>query len=117
MDEPLRRKIDHQTPEWVRDDATFFITICALPRGENHLCREVVGRSILDSVIHYHEKQKWFCQIVVLMPDHVHFMLNFPDVPTFSNIVGDWKRWLATRHNIRWQENFFDHRVRNEDND
>ena len=44
-------------------------------------------------------------------------MLNFPDVPTFSNIVGDWKRWLATRHNIRWQENFFDHRVRNEDND
>ena len=117
MDEALRRKVDHQTPEWVRDDAAFFITICALHRGKNHLCHKVIGKAVLNSVVHYHEKQKWFCHIVVLMPDHVHFMLSFPDVTTFSNIVGDWKRWITTRHKIQWQENFFDHHVRNEDND
>jgi REP element-mobilizing transposase RayT len=117
MDLPPRRKMDHQTPEWVRHDATFFITICALPRGQNHLCHESIGKALLDSVIYYHEKQKWFCEIVVLMPDHVHLMLNFPDVPAFSPIVGDWKRWTTRRLKISWQEDFFDHRVRNEDND
>jgi putative transposase len=115
--EPYRQKLDLQTPEWVRDDATFFITICATPRGKNHLCHDIVGRAILDSVIHYHERLKWFCHIAVRMPDHIHLMLSFPDVPTFANIIGDWKRWSAIRHKIGWQENFFDHRIRNEDND
>ncbi len=51
------------------------------------------------------------------MPDHVHLMLSFPDVPTFANIVGDWKRWQTVRHKIEWQENFFDHRIRGEESD
>jgi hypothetical protein len=25
----------------------------------------------------------------------------------------DWKRWLASRQKINWQDGFFDHRLRN----
>jgi len=40
--------------------------------------------------------------------------LGFPDVASFSGIIGDWKRWLNTKLGITWQENFFDHRIRSE---
>ena len=51
------------------------------------------------------------------MPDHVHLLLSFGEVDLYSKIIGDWKRWVAVHYGIEWQENFFDHRVRNEDND
>jgi hypothetical protein len=30
-----------------------------------------------------------------------------------SDTIGDWKRYHARRNGILWQENFFDHRLRN----
>ena len=114
MEEPLRKHLDHQTPYWVRNDATFFVTICTEPKGLNQLCHASVGADILKSIEHYHKTYKWFCHLALLMPDHVHFLLSFPDIPSFSPIIGDWKRWGALRHRICWQENFFEHRLRNE---
>ena len=109
--------MDHQTPHWIQDDATFFITICTEPKGLNQLCLQIVGTEILNAIRHYHEGRKWFCHLALLMPDHVHFILSFPDIPSFSPVIGEWKRWLTTSQKISWQENFFDHRIRNEDND
>jgi len=100
MKKPFRIHLDHETPFWIQHDATFFITICTEPRGFNQLC---------------HEKQKWFCHLALLMPDHVHFILSFPDISSFSPVIGDWKRWLTMRQKIRWQENFFDHRLRKDE--
>jgi putative transposase len=47
--------------------------------------------------------------------DESFLPLSFPDVPSFSRIVGEWKHWLSHNHRISWQENFFDHRIRNEE--
>lgn len=112
---PFRIHLDHETPFWVQHDATFFITICTEPRGTNQLCLDKVGIEALKAIRHYHEKQKWFCHLALLMPDHVHFILSFPDVPSFSPLIGDWKRWLTMRQKIQWQENFFDHRLRGDE--
>jgi REP element-mobilizing transposase RayT len=117
MKEPTHRHLDHQTPFWVTESPTYFITICTEPRGLNQLCHEVVGNAALEAVRHYHDRQKWFCHLAMLMPDHVHFLLSFPDGPSYSVVVGDWKRWLKRHHKIVWQENFFDHRIRGEEQD
>ena len=116
MKKPFRIHLDHETPFWVQHDATFFITICTELRGTNQLCLEKVGTDALKSIRHYNEKQKWFCHLALLMPDHVHFILSFPDIASFSPVIGDWKRWLTIRHKVRWQENFFDHRLRRDEN-
>lgn len=26
--------------------------------------------------------------------------------------ISDWKRWTATKTNVQWQRDFFDHRIR-----
>jgi len=114
MDEPRRRHMDHRTPEWIGPGSSYFVTVCALPRGQNHFCLENIGPAVLDSIKYRHEKGLWFCDLAVLMPDHIHLILGFPDVASFSGIIGDWKRWLNTKLGITWQENFFDHRIRSE---
>jgi REP element-mobilizing transposase RayT len=112
MDKSTRPRLNHETPIWVTYDATFFITICTEPRGLNQLCTSHVGTTALNAIRNYQENQKWFCHVALLMPDHVHFILSFPDIPAFAPLIGDWKRWLTRNHQIRWQENFFDHRLR-----
>ncbi len=53
----------------------------------------------------------------MLMPDHVHRLVCFPPDKIMSQVVGLWKRALVRNHAVSWQRNFFDHRVRNEEND
>jgi putative transposase len=109
--------LDHVPPFWVAENPDYFITICAMPRGKNQLCLPTVGPEILRAIHHYHERGRWFCHLAVLMPDHVHFLLSFQDIPSFARPIGEWKKWLVKRCNIDWQENFFDHRIRNKDQD
>jgi putative transposase len=49
------------------------------------------------------------------MPDHVHLLVNISDENRISRIVGIWKAGVARSHNIRWQRNFFDHRLRGDE--
>jgi putative transposase len=50
------------------------------------------------------------------MPDHIHLLVCFPPDKILSRIVGYWKRSLTRSHAISWQRNFFEHRLRNEEN-
>jgi putative transposase len=114
MAKRLHKHLQHQPPEWIGPDACYFLTVCAIPRGRNHFCQPEIGKAVLDSIVYRHEKGIWFCELAVLMPDHIHMIVGFPDVPSFSRIVGEWKHWLAHKHHVSWQENFFDHRIRSE---
>jgi len=108
------RKLDHEAPEWIGPDADYFVTVCADPKGRNHFCHDGIGSVILESIEYRHRKGIWFCDLAVLMPDHIHLIMSFPDVPSIAKVIGEWKRWLARSHGVSWQENFFDHRLRNE---
>jgi REP element-mobilizing transposase RayT len=48
------------------------------------------------------------------MPDHLHALLGFPFDRDMRLIVGRWKAWQVRSLGIRWQENFFDHRIRDQ---
>ncbi len=32
-----------------------------------------------------------------------------------AKIIGPWKQWLSRHHQLEWQENFFDHRLRRDE--
>jgi REP element-mobilizing transposase RayT len=48
------------------------------------------------------------------MPDHLHALLAFPPDKQMSKVIGAWKAFQSKRHGLRWQGNYFDHRIRNE---
>jgi len=52
---------------------------------------------------------------MLLMPDHLHALLIFPHEKPMHAIIASWKGYQAKRLGISWQNNFFDHRIRNRD--
>jgi putative transposase len=49
------------------------------------------------------------------MPDHCHALLSFSPEGEISKVIRNWKRWTARQLSIRWQVDFFDHRLRHEE--
>ena len=114
MDLPVRKRLPHTTPQWVAEGSWFFITINCESRETNQLCKPDPGHTILAAAAHYHEKLTWHCRLMLLMPDHLHAVIIFPREPGMKTTVSNWKRFLTAKHGVKWQRDFFDHRLRDE---
>jgi len=113
MEKQYPNRLFHCTPSWVEDGCVFHIRIrCAL---ENTvvLSQPLIASRLLESVEFYTKKGRWFVHLFLLMPDHLHALVSFPKEQEMSRVIADWKRYYCKQHGIRWQDNFFDHRIRN----
>lgn len=112
MDYPGR--LQHQVPAWVPAGALYHIRIRAEPSQEPSLTHQALSGDLLASARRYHGCQRWWCNLILLMPDHLHALLVFPEEKGLAQTIRDWKRGVARCHGVRWQSNFFDHRIRND---
>jgi REP element-mobilizing transposase RayT len=110
-----RRQLHHTTPDWVKAGSIFFITVCCERRDENQLCHQEIGTALLDSARYYHLRERWFVRLLILMPDHFHALLSFPPDEKPAEVLRNWKSYTARQLLISWQRDFFEHRLRNED--
>jgi REP element-mobilizing transposase RayT len=114
MDLPVRKKLPHAIPQWVAEGSWFFITIKCLPQGKNQLCQPGVGDAVLAAMKHNHEKLVWHCRLCLLMPDHLHAIIAFLREPGMKTVITNWKKFVAIKHGVEWQRDFFDHRLRDQ---
>jgi REP element-mobilizing transposase RayT len=113
---PGRKSLPHAPPLSV--DTTreiWFVTVCCKRRKENQLALPDVGKALLESVSYRRELGHWHPFLFLLMPDHCHALVSFPQERSIVRTVADWKHWTATRHGVEWQIDFFDHRLRDEE--
>ena len=108
------RKLNHEVPSWVPDGSRFHIRIRVAPQFRNSLTDTALATALLQSAGFYHEHQRWHATIFLLMPDHLHAILSFPSQESMSRVIGQWKRYQTKELGIAWQDNFFDHRLRND---
>ena len=115
---PLSRKhLPHEIPLWVDPHKeVYFITINCQERTRNQLALPDVAERLFETVRRRQEKFLWWPYVFMLMPDHLHALLSFPpsDKPIRS-IVSKWKEWTAKETGIRWQLDFFEHRLRHDE--
>jgi len=112
VDLPVRKKLPHTIPQWVAEGSWFFITINCVPPGKNQLCRPGTGDAVLAAMKFNHERLLWHCRLCLLMPDHLHAIIAFPRDPGMQTIISNWKKFVAGKHGLDWQRDFFDHRLR-----
>jgi len=112
---PERKKLPHNVPPWVPDGAIFFITICCRPKGTDYLCTEGIAHGIFETVEFRQQNGSWFVHLMLLMPDHIHTLVAFPQDRSMKSTVAQWKEYTAKKLGIRWQRDFFDHRLRREE--
>jgi len=112
MDLPVRKKLPHTIPQWAAEGSWFFVTIKCVPPGKNQLCRADTGDAVLAAMKHNHDKLVWHCRLCLLMPDHLHAIIAFPREPGMKTVITNWKKFVAVKHGVEWQRDFFDHRLR-----
>ncbi len=112
---PHRKLLQHDTPDWVKSGAVFFLTICCKFRGENELCREDRALRILEAVDFRQRLGRWYVYLFLLIPDHLHALVSFPDQENMRKVVSNFKENTAKQLGVKWHRDFFDHRLRNEE--
>ncbi|MGB0372194.1 MAG: REP-associated tyrosine transposase [Opitutales bacterium] len=115
MELPVRKRLYHNLPSWVKSGASYFITINASQRSTNTLACDDVANAIKESISNYKSHGRWYPKLVVVMPDHLHFIIAL-DTDRFSitSTFTAWKRFIARGEKVSWQNGFFEHRLRNE---
>jgi REP element-mobilizing transposase RayT len=108
---PKRRRLHHITP-WNIQAPEFFLTVCCAQPGVIHLCKDVPAGTVLDAAHHYHCRKLWHCELMVLMPDHLHAILSVGKQKSLEAVIKSWKGWTARVAGIQWQDGFFEHRLR-----
>jgi REP element-mobilizing transposase RayT len=113
MSEFKRVRLQHSIPPWVKDGEIYFITINTLPRGKNQLATPEVATAIKTAIQNYTNSHKWHPKLAVLMPDHLHLLVSLNTARhTIKEIIAPWKGYLAKNQPIAWQDEFFEHRIR-----
>lgn len=111
-----RQSLPHDPPHFIgTSDAAFFITICCKPKGINQLCNPETAQAVFAAARHYYDLHHWSLPLLLLMPDHLHILACFSRDAGMTKTVRNWKRYLATKHGIRWQRDFFDHSLRSDE--
>jgi putative transposase len=110
-----KRTLHHKVPPWIGDGEVFHVRIRAAQDNTVSLTQPDVANALLQSVSHYESLQKWHCRVFLLMPDHLHALLAFPIEPGMSLTIRSWKAYHAKTCGVKWQTNYFDHRIRSSD--
>ncbi len=105
-------RLHHKTPAGVKDGAIFHIHIRALPTQSPPLTAPVLAPRLIAAARRAHELGHWWCELFLLMPDHIHALLAFHDSLGMSETIRNWKRGAARVQRVLWQEGYFDHRLR-----
>ena len=108
----IPNRLHHEIPSWVPDGSPFHIRIALEDRLSMQLVESPVALPLLQSFARYHREQRWSCDLVLLMPEHLHAILSFPPGRSMSQEVSNWKRGGARHHALVWQDGYFDHRLR-----
>ena len=111
----MKGSLFHKTPGWVPCGALFHVRVRIDRDSASSLTDPILASHIMDAACRYHKDGRWYLKLMVLMPDHIHMLACFPSEPGMSRTMADWKAYLARRHGVNWQGNYFDHRLRSDD--
>src|SRR4029453_8540365 len=108
----IRKRLDHTTHLAGRFGAISFITICCHKRGLNQLCPYETHTALTHTARSYHERTRWNLMLLLLMPDHLHALIGVDGQTSLAQLIRNYKRITAKIAGVKWQRNFFDHRLR-----
>jgi len=74
------------------------------------------ARVLINTLNHIHKLDEAETLCFVVMPDHLHWLLQLKGTRTLSEVVASVKRY-SSRHcdNLQWQTGFHDHALRKEE--
>ena len=94
------------------DGASYFVTVCTEGRG-NGLENLELTASLLNHA--RSTDNLWITRSVVVMPDHIHLLVELKEFGNLSDAIRLFKGRTAVSlrsHRLKWQRGYFDHCLR-----
>jgi len=108
-----RKTLPHEPPAGIDPSReVWFITVCCQSRISNQLAKAGLWPFLTESIKWRVESDLWWIYVFLAMPDHCHFLASFPPGSGIKKTLADWKRWIAAQRGVKWQTDFFEHRLR-----
>ena len=80
------------------------------------MAHDQIAPDLIETIKYRNAKGIWYVWLAVVMPDHVHVVVLFPEVAKrVQTVLSKWKEWTAKTLKIDWQRDFFEHRLRKEE--
>ena len=102
---------------WSQAGSDYFVTGC-LDRPLSGLTTEAIADTVRVRLHELETAGHWRLRSYVLMPDHFHLLATLGDRGDLSGAMRLFKGPLTPvlrQHGLRWQKNFYDHRLRSVD--
>lgn len=96
---------------------SYFLTLCSKGRAPM-LIEESVATAIRSEISAIEADEHWVQRAGVLMPDHLHLLVQLTGELTVSRCIARLKaktRSVLHTHKVSWQANFYEHRLRPDD--
>ena len=97
--------------------ARYFLT-CATIRPQTHLIDPACAKPVIETLHRLEQDTDLTLFCATVMPDHLHILLALSGRLSISRLIAKLKaltRNALTPYNIRWQTNYFEHRLRPEE--
>ncbi len=108
---PVRKRVSHTPPLFLRmSEVIFFVTVCAEGRDTTQFIP--MANILLESARHYQHIGRWFIHLFLLMPDHLHMLVQVPSDKSLTQVIARWKHFLSQKRGIRFQREIFETRIR-----
>lgn len=112
-----RRKLPH----WELEGSTYFVTF-RVHKSLGGVFEDRSFAAIVEEALWFGYAERYFLHAYVIMPDHVHLLVQPVDGWTLAKILQSLKGFTARQINSHlgrkgafWQDESFDHLVRNEE--
>lgn len=102
---------------WSQSGSDYFLTGC-LQRPLTGLATAPLAQLVRAKLHELDTAGHWHLRTYVLMPDHFHLLATLGPHDDLSGAVRQFKGSLTPAlrtHGLRWQKNFYDHRLRSVD--
>jgi REP element-mobilizing transposase RayT len=129
-----RARKKHRLPleSYSQSDCEYFFTICARGQG-NPFTHHALARAIVDALLWRRNHHNWRLYCYCLMPDHLHFIVQLPDIEArltnagargvvpygILDHIADFKRYTTTQvwwklggRGALWQRSSYDRVLR-----
>lgn len=97
--------------------ARYFLTL-GTDRRQTGLSSPRIAAALRSEIDALDADASWYLHGAVIMPDHLHFLATLGSRLTLGQAIGRLKaktRALLATTKLRWQGNYFDHRLRPDD--
>lgn len=108
-------RLPHEVPTWVKAGSLYFFTRCVHDRERCNPTSEAIAPKLISAARFYHEQGTWYARILLIMPDHLHALIAFPNTAEIRATWRTWKRYTSRDGTVSWQRDHFGHRLRSDE--